>query len=315
MPNPGAPSAERQFQHENGVISAMATKIERRLVLVAETAPQEPVEAGYLHAVLCQLGLPRRRTDATEIERTSGNSSLQIVAGKLWDGGEWRPQPLPHGTRARLALIHISTRAVQTRSPVVDVGRSTRDFLLRLGVDTNGREHATFQQQMRSLAACQMRLGVGAETILDAQPIRRFKAWQEGPARQGALWPGSVTLGAEFFDSLTACAVPLDLHAVAALRHSTLALDCYTWLAHRLWRVRSPGGDRVSWSALRNQFGADRDAKDFKRELLVALTTVKAAYPDARLEQVPGGLRLLPSPSPVPRPVVTCRTVDKPGDK
>ncbi len=289
------------------------TETRRRLVVVAGTATQEPAEPGYLHAVLCQLGLPRRQTDATEIERTSGNASLQIVAGKLWDGQAWQPQPLPHGTRARLALIHISTRAVQTRSPVVDVGNSTREFLLRLGVDTKGREYATFRQQMRSLAACQMRLGIGAETVLDAQPIRRFKAWYDGPAEQRALWPGSVTLGAEFFDSLTACAVPLDLRAVAALRHSTLALDCYTWLSHRLWRVRSPSGDRVSWEALRAQFGADRDTKDFKRELRVALAAVKSAYPHARLEYVRGGLVLLPSRPPVPRLIVSGATVDKPA--
>jgi len=144
----------------------MLTPIQRRLTEVVEVMERAPPDPGYLHAVLCQLGLPRRRTDATKVERTNGNTSLQIVAGELWDGHKWQPQPLPHGTRARLALIHISTRAVQTRSPVVDVGRSTREFLLRLGVDTHGREHATVQQQLRSLAACQMRLGVGSETIL-----------------------------------------------------------------------------------------------------------------------------------------------------
>jgi replication initiator protein len=291
----------------------METPIQRRLTLVADTTAQEPTDPGYLHAVLCQLGLPRRRTDATEIERASGNASLLIVAGKLWDGQKWQPQPLPHGTRARLALIHIATRAVQTRSPVVDVGRSTREFLLRLGVDTHGREYATVQQQMRSLAACQMRIGIGAETIMDAQPIRRFKAWHEAPAGQEVLWPGSVTLTAEFFDSLTEFAVPLDLRAVGALHHSALALDCYAWLSHRLWRVRSAAGDRVSWDALRQQFGADRDTKPFKQEMKVALAAVLAAYPDARIEQVRGGLRLLPSRPPVPRLIVSGAAVDKPA--
>jgi replication initiator protein len=294
--------------------------VQRRLTLVADASTQEPTDPGYLHAVLCQLGLPRRGTDATKVERASGNASLQIVAGDLWDGHKWQPQPLPHGTRARLALIHIATRAVQTRSPVVDVGRSTREFLLRLGMHINGREHATLQQQMRSLAACQMRIGIGTETIMDAQPIRRFKAWH-GPAEhdehdapeQGTLWAGSVTLTAEFYDSLTEFAVPLDLRAVAALHHSALALDAYAWLAHRLWRVRSPVGDRVSWEALRQQFGADRETKPFKQEMKVALTAVVSAYPDARIEQVRGGLRLLPSKPPVPRLIVGGATVDKPA--
>ncbi len=288
------------------------TPIQRRLVGVAEVVAQEPPEPGFLHAVLCQLGLPRRRTGATEIERSSGNASLLIAAGKLWNGQEWQPQPLPHGTRARLALIHISTRAVQTRNPVVDVGHSTREFLTRLGVDTNGREYATFQVQMRALAACQMRLGIGPETIMDAQPIKRFRAWHAGPADQRALWPGTVTLTDDFFSSLTEFAVPLDMHAVAGLRHSTLALDCYAWLSHRLHRVRSQTGSRVSWNALRAQFGADRNVKDFKREMKVALVAVRSAYPSARLEQVDGGLHLYPSPPPVPRLVIAGAAVGNP---
>lgn len=291
----------------------MLTPIQRRLLDVAEA--QEPPEPGYLHAVLCQLGLPRRPTSANEIERASGNTSLLISAGKLWDGRSWQRMPLPHGTRPRLALIHISTRAVLTKNPVVDVGHSTREFLMRLGVDTNGREYGTFQRQMRALAACQMRLGIGPETIMDAQPIKRFRAWHNGPADQGALWPGAVTLTNEFFDSLTEFAVPLDLNAVAALRHSTLALDCYTWLSHRLWRVQAPGGVRVSWDALRLQFGAERDTKEFKREIKVALGAVRAAYPDARLDQVRGGLLLLPSRPPVPRLIVTGAVVDRPGER
>lgn len=287
------------------------TAIQRRLLDVAEA--QEPPEPGYLHAVLCQLGLPRRPTTATEIERTSGNTSLLIKAGKLWNGRTWQAQPLPHGTRPRLALVHVSTCAVVTRSPVVDVGRSTREFLLKLGVDTNGREYATFQKQMAALAACEMSIGIGMETIMAAKPIKRFRAWHDTPADQDALLPGTVTLTQEFFESLTEFAVPLDMRAVSALRHSSLALDCYTWLSHRLWRVRAPGGVRVSWDALCQQFGAERDPKEFKRELKVALAAVLAAYPDARLEQVRGGLLLRPSRPPVPRLIVAGAALDKPG--
>jgi hypothetical protein len=56
---------------------------------------------------------------------------------------------------------------------------------------------------------------------------------------------------------------------------------------------------------LQSQFGHDYcEAKDFKREMVKALRSVSAVYPDARIEQVTGGLLLLPSRSPVPKTMV-----------
>jgi len=255
--------------------------------------------------------MPRRKVDGDTYERTNGNVSLLMKAGELWDErtGTWQPQPLPYGTRPRLALIHISAEAVRTGSPVVEVGRSVRDFLKRLGIDTNGREHAAFQRQMRALAACEMRLGMGAETIMDAAPIKRFRAWHAEVEGQRALWPGTVTLTGDFFDSLLDAAVPLDMNAVARLTHSALALDVYAWLAHRLHRVRAPTGDRVSWLALQAQFGEYRSVKDFRREAMEALAAVQAVYPAARVEAVRGGLRLLPSPPPFAKTTVPVPTL------
>jgi hypothetical protein len=40
-----------------------------------------------------------------------------------------------------------------------------------------------------------------------------------------------IELTPKFFASLTEFAVPLDARALAALKHSALALDVYTWLA------------------------------------------------------------------------------------
>ena len=82
---------------------------------------------------------------------------------------------------------------------------------------------------------------------------------------------------------------------------SALALDMYFWLAHRLHRVEKPV--MVPWSGLQQQFGqeyegAHRD-KNFRRHALHALRDALAVYPQAKVEQVTGGLRLLPSPPPV----------------
>lgn len=272
-------------------------------VTVQSATAEKP---GYLHSVLAQCGMPRRKVAGDTYERTNGNVSLLMKAGELWDEttGTWQPQPLPYGTRPRLALIHISAEAVRTRSPMVEVGHSVHDFLRRLGIDTNGREYTSFQRQMRALAACEMRLGMGAETIMDAAPIKRFRAWHTETEAHGTMAPGTVTLSGDFFESLLDAAVPLDMKAVAQLTQSALALDVYAWLAHRLHRVQSPSGERVSWLALQAQFGEYRNVKDFRREALEALKAVQAVYPAAKVEPVRGGLRLMPSAPPVPKAFV-----------
>jgi hypothetical protein len=113
----------------------------------------------YLSAVLCQVGLPRSPTPGRSFERTSGNVSLQIEAGKAWDGRAWQQMPLPYGVRPRLALVHISTQAIRTRSRSVDVGASVNAFLTELGLDNGGKAYRQMRQQMTALAVCTLRLG------------------------------------------------------------------------------------------------------------------------------------------------------------
>ena len=104
----------------------------------------------------------------------------------------------------------------------------------------------------------------------------------------------------EFFDTLVSHAVPLDPRALGALKHSALALDVYSWLAHRLCRVRKVEGVKVSWANLREQFGQEyADPRDFKKKLRIALRQVLTVYPDAKVEPATGGIVLRPSLPPV----------------
>lgn len=279
-----------------------------RLVDAAVAIQQDPTtRPDFLHGILCQVGLPRSRVDGEVFERRSGIASLRIKAGELWDGQQWVSQPIPFGTRPRLALIHVSSEAVRTRSPVVEVGRSIRDFLRRLGLDASGREYGTFKRQMNSLAACEMRLGLGTST-LRVQPIEEFEAWLHPTGTQAVLWPGVLRLSDRFFESLSASAVPLDPRALSALSHSALALDCYAWLAQRLHRVEKASGVKLSWSNLAEQFGSEyTDRRNFKKKFRVALREALAVYADAKVEPVPGGLVLRPSPPPIRKAMVQVR--------
>lgn len=283
-----------------------------RLVDAAVAIQQDPTtRPDFLHGILCQVGLPRSKVAGDTFERRSGAAYLRIKAGELWDGMQWQPQPIPFGTRPRLALIHVSSEAVRTRNPEVEVGRSMRDFLGRLGLDASGREYGVFRRQMSALAACEMRLGLGT-TTLRVQPIEEFSAWLHPTGSQAVLWPGVLRLSDRFYESLAASAVPLDPRALGALSHSALALDCYTWLAQRLHRVERAPGVKLSWGNLAEQFGSEyADRRNFKRKFRVALREAMAVYADARVELVPGGLVLKPSPPPVRRSLVALPKGDR----
>lgn len=280
----------------------------RILKYAGEIMDAPPERPDYLHTVLCQVGLPRSSTTLKRFERTNGRASLLVESGSLWNGRSWIEQPLPCGTRPRLALVHISSEAVRTKSAVIDVGKSLHDFMGRLGIGTNGREYKNLRQQMRSLSACKMTLGFDNNTI-DAKPIERFTTWNS-PEFSADLVPGAIELTAKFYESLRAHAVPLDPRALAALQQSSLALDLYTWQSHRLRRVSRVTCERLTWKNLREQFGQEYTAdKTFKRNMHSALRAVLAVYPDARIDEVAGGIVLLPSRPPVPVTMIQGATI------
>jgi hypothetical protein len=202
-------------------------------------------------------------------------------------------------------LINLCTEAVRTRSPTVDIGHSVREFLRRLNIDAGGKNMAQFRKQMLALSSCHMTLAMmtaDGPAQVNAKPIDAFQAWLTQEDTQQTLWPGHIRLTDKFFESLMQHAVPLQPEALGQLQNSALDLDAYSWLAHRLWRVNDPAGVTVSWAALKEQFGQEyADTKNFKRKFLGALRKATDAYKEARIELVPRGLKLLPSPPPVKR--------------
>ena len=177
-----------------------------------------------------------------------------------------------------------------------------RQFLQTLGIGDGGGPrggYTTFRKQMEALAACRLTIGMKSEgrvVTVDAKPIKKFEAWLQLDEQQPTLWPGVLELSTDFYDTLREHAVPLDYRALSALKHSALALDIYTWLAHRLCRIKQPQGVMLSWENLRDQFGQEyANSKDFKREFREVLRQVWLVYPDARIEEVPGGIRLYES--------------------
>ena len=279
--------------------------IQNRIIGAAvEIDRDDPLEIVYQHSLFCQVALPRRRPEGRVFERAYRNGSIRMQAGELWDGTRWLEQPLPAGPKPRLALCHLNSEAVKTRCPSVDVDRSARKFMERLGLNTDGgRDYNLFKREMKALAACRMTLGFGGKehpVTVDAKPIRRFEAWLAYDGGQPTLWPGVIELSREYFDSLLEHAVPLDPRAVSALAHSAMALDAYSFLARRLYTLEKPV--KVTWRQFHVQFGHEfKDWRNFKQEFIDSLRAALTVYPSAKVEQIRGGLLLKPSLPPVHR--------------
>ena len=288
---------------------AITTPQQNKLLDVgAEIAGTRQDEYGefmsFTHAVLCQVGLPRAKTDAREFMRKSGDAWVNVQAGWLDEGKGPVQQPIPYGAMPRLALAWVSSYAKRYNTREIPIGDSAADFLRLMGYDRQGGRYSTLRPQMHALAACRLQLGFKGRTF-NGQPVEQFDAWvADGKAGQRSLWPGVMKLSEGYFNSLMESAVPLDNRALHALKGSALALDVYAWLAHRLHRIE---GRPVilHWKSIREQFaqeykGQDPD-KDFKKQFLPILRNVQVVYPQAKVKQVTGGLMLMASPPPIPK--------------
>ena len=247
---------------------------------------------------------PRSKVDGREFMRESGAAWVNIQAGWLDEGRGPVEQPIPYGAMPRLTLAWLSTYAVQNKERHIPIGDSASSFLQHIGLDGQGNRHAKLKQQMYALAACRLQLGFKGKTF-NGQPVEQFEAWMPNKTeRQRSLWPGKILLSESYFNSLIESAVPLDVRALHALRGSALALDIYTWLAHRLHRIE--GRPHIlHWKSLRDQFAQEYSGieavKNFKNEFLPALQKVSSVYTKAKVLRVKGGIQLYASPPPIPR--------------
>lgn len=289
-------------------IPARLTRHQEKLIDASTQIRTEPPQrVDFLHTIQCQIGLPYKNPgDAVrEWDRKQGTASLRIEAGSaIGPNGDFVHVGLPYGEKPRLVLIHLASEAVRTGNPVVDVEDTMTSFARSLGLETNGRQLKGLKDQLARLASATIRMGImeeGRAVQVNTQFVSKFDLWFPKQPDQKVLWPSTVRLSEEYFQTLGKHAVPLDHRAVAALSSSSMALDIYAWLAQRLHRIPSGKPQQITWPAMYDQFGQGfARLRDFRRDFLKTLHQVHAAYPHARLEVTEVGLILSNSPPPVP---------------
>lgn len=268
-----------------------------------KTNPPTGDDMFFNHSIFCQVGLPRSKVLERVFMRQSGEAWISIQAGMLDEGNGPIEQPLPYGALPRLALAWVSTYAIRKKTREIPIGDSAAEFLRLMGLDSQGARYITLRKQMHALAACRLQLGYKGRTI-NAQPVEQFDAWVSKGSVQRALWPGVMLLSESFYRELLDYAVPLDNRALHALKGSSLSLDIYAWLAHRLHRITGNRPVKLYWKSLREQFAQEYEGKnpdkDFKKRFIPAWQAAMDVYPKANVKKVKGGLCLFTSPPPIP---------------
>lgn len=295
-----------QLLEEKGRQGVLALGTFERAEVEAASAflSDEDTALGYLYSGWCQAALPHKRQpdDAPWIIR-GDRISLMIEPGRrIGPSGDPVLVGVPYGSRARLILLYLQSEALKTNSRDIELGRSLRGWLERLGIPAGGKSVAAVRDQAERIARCKMSFEVRSEggTGLVNQAILDRALFLD-PVEAGAQSTGFVEtarLSEGFYEQLRRHPVPLVEAAIRAVSNNSSALDCYVWLAYRLHSLSRPTS--VSFRALRSQFGAGFGRSDnFRRRFLASLSLALAVYPEARVDFGNHAIMLHPSRPPV----------------
>jgi hypothetical protein len=271
-------------------------------VAIADDDAASADALGFMARILVQTTLPHRDPGpVTAWGRRNGSFSILIQPGaRLLADGTAQTIGLPFGTYPRILLAWITTEAVRTKSPRLELGPSLKRFMEQLTIPLCGRAASRLRDQMLRLFSATVSWSYDNDQVsIDAgvRPVEVRQLWWD-PKRpdQENLWASYIELNRRFYDELVARPVPLDMRALAELakERTPLGMDLYMWLTYRLSRLDKPV--HIPWNALEEQFGADYDrARDFRIRFRQRLAVVLQLYPKARVHLSPRGVRLEPS--------------------
>lgn len=273
--------------------------------IAASILEEERHELGITYSGFALTALPHRRLpDDQPWERQGHRIRLLIEPGRLpVKGGGFKLYGVPYGSRARMILLYLQTRALQTDSREVELGRSMHEWLDRMGLSVGGQTYRDIREQACRISACNLTFawedtkGIGfTKDSIVKSGIHLSSSTAPG---QASLWEDRVLLSEAFFKELKDHPVPIWEPALRYIQNNSTSIDIYIWLAYRLHSLSRPMP--ISWPAVFEQFGAGYSRlRDFRKRFIEALQLALTVYPEARVSIDEQGLILHPSASPVP---------------
>jgi hypothetical protein len=296
------------------------TPVEKRVTDAAVNIRMNDPQAddiGFIMAGLCHVFFPYTDPgDSTDFWiREHGKYVLTMQATSEYNPITKMPEKfgLPFGARPRMMLALLNTVALKQKTPELQLGNSLTEFIgTHLLLDTNGRTIREIKNQLARLASADIKVtyDIGATSAYGhtarqrVNLIRDLDIWWSKSPNQRHFWGNALRFSDDYYNALQEHGVPLDLRALRAISNKPMAIDLYSFLAHRLHALDKPLF--VTWKAVKDQFGYTYKAMHhFKADFRQCLKLIQAVYPAAQVrEQDNKGFIFLPSHPPIAKTVV-----------
>lgn len=296
---------KKDLTHISEISDLPISKQKMKLISIAGDIRLDPdkTESAFMARQLVQATLPHKNPGNIPVwSRTNGGLTISIQPGI--DVKKQKVTGYPYGTIPRLLLFWLTTEAIRTNSPRIELGNNLSEFMEELGLNSRmgGKrgDVKRLQDQMRRLFHSRISFSQSSkgEAWLNMQVTSKGMLWWDAKQpSQPTLWQNWIQIGEDFFKAITSAPVPVDMRALRALKKSPLALDLYAWTTYTAYKTQQNGQSQsVSWEMLHQQFGAEyKDTYEFSRKAWNALVKVQAVYPELSIERVYGGIKILPS--------------------
>lgn len=121
----------------------MHSKRESKIINLAGELTEIPLNQtktlSFMSRLLVIVNLPYRDPgiEARNWWRVNGSVSINITPG--YEGN--KSLGIPYGSYPRLIIAYLITQAVKTQSPIINLGRSFREFLEMIGLEKGGKQY------------------------------------------------------------------------------------------------------------------------------------------------------------------------------
>ncbi len=294
----------------HGKQKALQFDFDRRIVEAAhEYMSDEEGGVGFIYSGFAQAALPHKRLADDEVWQIQTERVMLLVepGRRAIRDGIPVAVGVPYGSKARLIMLYLMGRALDTNSREIELGASMRDWLHRMDISQGGKSIRDVRDQAERISRCRLSFQVqqgGRTGLVNQQIVDTALFLDSDDPEQGNLFLECARLSESFFEQLKRHPVPLEEAAIRSIKSHSMALDLYCWLAYRLHALT--GNRPISWTALKSQFGTgftrmDHFRPTFKTNLALAL----AVYPDAHVDVTERGVTLQPSRPPIAKASVS----------
>ena len=126
--------------------------------IAAEVMADETQRIGISYTGFCLTALPHKKlADDQAWEKRGHKVTLLVEPGRLKHAGRTRLFGVPYGARARMILLYLQTQAIRTSSREVELGRSMRDWMERMGLSNGGETARALKEQAARISACSLK--------------------------------------------------------------------------------------------------------------------------------------------------------------